>query len=249
MPIAPNFTSLYEEEHYITFLHCTPNGFLKYTDLCNILQLTAGSHAELGGLSYADTQFFNQVWVLSRMQVDITELPKWQDKVVVKTWIKSLEYYQSIRCLEMYLNGKKIVGCETSWVIINTNTRRPENLAVPYQHFDFLPIDATSTGTYKISIPNNVHKIADKTVKLSDLDIVNHANNVKYLEWCLDEVAPEIVLDQQIKSFGINFLQEVNLQDQIEIHNLQNDNGIVFTITKNAKTCYALALQLKSSFK
>lgn len=245
MPISTDFTSLYEEKHNINFLHCTPNGFLKYTDLCNLLQLTAGSHAELGGLSYADTQFFNQAWVLSRMQVEITELPKWQDKVVVKTWIKSLENYQSTRCLEMFLDGKKIVGCETSWVIINTNTRRPENLTVPYQHFEFFPINATTTGTYKISIPDNVQKVTSRIVKLSDIDIVNHANNVKYLEWCLDEVEPEIILEQKIKSFGINFLQEVNLQDQIEINNLQNDNNITFTITKNNKTCYALELQLK----
>lgn len=245
MPISPNFTSVYEEEHNINFLHCTPNGFLKYTDLCNLLQLTAGSHAELGGISYADTQVFNQAWVLSRMQVEIIELPKWQDKVVVKTWIKSLEHYQSIRCLEMYLNGKKIVGCETSWVIINTNTRRPENLAVPYQHFDFFPINATSTGTYKITIPNNDNKINNRMVKLSDIDIVNHANNVKYLEWCLDEVTPEIILEQKIKSFGINFLQEVNLQDNIEINSIQKEAVIAFTVTKNHKTCYALELYLK----
>ena len=100
MPIAPNFTSLFEEKHKITFLNCTPNGYLKLTDLCNFFQLTASTHAELGGISYADMQKHHQAWVLSRMRVEITELPKWQDEVVVKTWIKSLENSRSIRCLE-----------------------------------------------------------------------------------------------------------------------------------------------------
>ena len=142
MPISPNFSSVFEETHKVTFLNCQSNGYLKLTDLCNFFQLTAGTHAELGGISYADMQEHHQAWVLSRMRVEITQLPKWQDEVMVKTWIKSLENSRSIRCLEMYLNDEKIAGCETFWVVINTKTRRPENLASPHEHFEKYMIDA-----------------------------------------------------------------------------------------------------------
>jgi hypothetical protein len=54
-----------------------PNGYLKYTDLCNMLQLTAASHSDMGGISFSDMQEFNQAWV-SKMRVEITELPKWR---------------------------------------------------------------------------------------------------------------------------------------------------------------------------
>ena len=74
-------------------------------------------------------QEFNQAWVLSRMRVEITELPKWRDIVTVKTWINSLENSRSVRAFEMYVNGKKIVGCETFWAVFNTKIRRPEALA------------------------------------------------------------------------------------------------------------------------
>jgi hypothetical protein len=79
MPISPNFTSILLEEKEINFLQCYPNGYLKYTDLCNILQLTAALHAELGGISFSDMQLFHQAWVLSRMRVEINRLPKWKD--------------------------------------------------------------------------------------------------------------------------------------------------------------------------
>ena len=246
MPIAPNFTSLFEEKHKITFLNCTPNGYLKLTDLCNFFQLTAGTHAELGGISYADMQKHHQAWVLSRMRVEITELPKWQDEVGVKTWIKSLENSRSIRCLELYLNGIKIAGCETFWVVINTKTRRPENLASPHEHFEKFAIDATNKGTTKINLPLHTEIIAEKVVKLSDIDIINHVNNVKYLEWCLDTLEPEIILNQKIKSFDINFLQEVNLLDIVQIYSGKKDTTIDFSISKNEKICYALELQLTS---
>ena len=84
MPIASNFSSVLEQEFEINFLQCYPNGALKYTELCNLLQITAGLHADLGGISFSDMQKHHQAWVLSRMRVEITELPKWRDTVTVK---------------------------------------------------------------------------------------------------------------------------------------------------------------------
>ncbi|PZQ78535.1 MAG: acyl-[acyl-carrier-protein] thioesterase, partial [Flavobacterium johnsoniae] len=51
MPISSNFTSIYSRDWELNFTHCTPNGYLKYTDLCNLLQLTAGDHADIGDVA------------------------------------------------------------------------------------------------------------------------------------------------------------------------------------------------------
>lgn len=244
MSISPSFTSIFEESHKVTFLNCLPNSFLKLTDLCNFFQLTASTHAELGGISYMDMQIHNQAWVLSKMRVEIIKLPKWSDEIIIKTWIKSLENSRSVRSLELYLNGEKIASCETFWVVINTKTRRPENLALPHDHFQKYTINATSIGTSKINSPLHTELVAEKVVKLSDIDIVNHVNNVKYLEWCLDTLEPEFILQQKIKAFDINFLQEVNRLDIVQIYSEKKDNSINFSITKNNKICYALELHL-----
>jgi len=71
MPIASHFTSVFEQNWKINFTQCTPNGNLKYTDLCNLLQITAASHSEIGGISFKDMQLFHQAWVLSRMRVEL----------------------------------------------------------------------------------------------------------------------------------------------------------------------------------
>ena len=65
MPISQDFTSIFSKDWEINFTQCTPNGFLKYTDLCNMLQLTAATHSEIGGISFVDMQVFNQAWVMS----------------------------------------------------------------------------------------------------------------------------------------------------------------------------------------
>jgi medium-chain acyl-[acyl-carrier-protein] hydrolase len=246
MPISPNFTSILSKDWEINFTQCTPNGYLKYTDLCNLLQLTAAAHSEVGGISFTDMQEFNQAWVLSRMRVEISDLPKWRDVVTVKTWINSLENSRSVRALEMYVNGKKIVGSETFWAVFNTKIRRPEPLALPYQHFELYPEDkATELGFSKINLTHEKEVIFERTVFLSDLDIVNHANNVKYLEWCLDLVDEKKVLNQQIKSFEMNFLKELSLKDSVLIHECINETNSVFSITKEEKTSFALQLNWK----
>ncbi|WP_293893201.1 acyl-ACP thioesterase domain-containing protein [Flavobacterium sp.] len=246
MAIATNFTSILSKDWEINFLQCYPNGYLKYTDLCNILQLTAAVHAELGGISFSDMQLHHQAWVLSRMRVEIKRLPKWRDIITVKTWINSLENSRSIRCLELYIGNEKIAGCETFWAVFNTQTRRPENLALPHEHFVKYPDDkATEIQFSKIDTTIDKSFVTEKTIYLSDLDIVNHANSVKYLEWCLDYVEPKLLLNKGLESFEMNYLKEVSHNETISIESSNSESPMIFTVSFADKTCFALQLNWK----
>jgi acyl-ACP thioesterase len=176
------------------------------------------------------------------MRVEIKRLPKWKDKVTVKTWIKSLENSRSTRCLELYLDDEKIVGCETFWAVFNTKTRRPESLALPHEHFEKYPKEGATEKSYaKIVLQQEFEIVAERTVILSDLDIVNHANSVKYLEWCLDCVDSKKLLKQELTAFEMNYLKEVSLNEIITVGKNKN----IFTVSKDGKVCFGLELELK----
>ncbi|MFP5437813.1 MAG: acyl-[acyl-carrier-protein] thioesterase [Bacteroidia bacterium] len=246
MPIAPDFTSVYSHDWQINFIQCTPNGLLKHTELCNILQLTAGYHAEKGGLSFTDMQLHHQAWVLSRMRVEIAELPKWGDTVTVKTWIYDLQGSRSIRALELWRGEQKLAGSVTYWAVFNTKTRRAEALALPHEHFEKYPDrEATTESFKKVDLNRETEFVCDYTTVLSDLDIVNHVNNVKYLEWCLDAVAPKPLLRQQLQSFDMNFMRELQLADTVQIVKGQQDKQTFFSINKEDKPCFGLELNWK----
>jgi medium-chain acyl-[acyl-carrier-protein] hydrolase len=186
-------------------------------------------------------QAFDQAWVLSKMRVEIKRLPKWKDTVTIKTWINSLENSRSTRCLEMYFGDEKIVGCETYWAVFNTKTRRPESLALPHAHFEKYPDrKGTEKTNTRITIPTAMDFVTEHQVVLSDLDIVNHANSVKYLEWCLDAVYLPTILHQKMVSFEMNYLKEVALGDCISIAK----NEAIFTVAKEGKTCFVLDLEI-----
>jgi len=243
MPISKNFTSVYSHQWEINFTQCAPNGYLKYVDLCNLLQLTAAEHSIIGGLSFNDMQVFDQAWVLSRIRIEISAMPKWQDTVIVKTWIESLQGSGSVRNIEMYLNEQKIVGASTYWAVLNTKLRKSEALALPHEHFEKFPLhQSTVKGLSRINVLKETDKIGTHTVVLSDLDIVNHANNVKYLEWCLDCAAVKSVLANDVKSLEMNFLRELNHGDEVEVHFAKEDVNDYYSIVKEGKVCFALQL-------
>ncbi len=244
MPLDPNFSSIHKKEWKINFSQCAPNGALNYTDLCNILQLTAAEHADLGGISFMDMQKFNQAWVLSRMRIEIDVLPIWNDCITIKTWIVSLENSRSIRMLEVYKNNQRIIACETFWVVLNTEIRRPENLALPHEHFEkFEDQIATQERVKKIQVPKDSKIVGTHKVVFSDLDVVNHVNNVKYLEWCLDSLPPDLLLKKTFKSLDMNFLNELLLQQKVELHAAEIEKAIVFSVMKDAKNCFSLELK------
>ena len=247
MPIATNFTSVFEQEFEINFSQCYPNGKLKHTELCNLLQQTAAEHAAIGGISFSDMQAFDQAWVMTKLRIEIETLPKCNDKIVIKTWIKSMENSKSVRAMEVYSESKKIASSETLWVVLNTKKRMAEPILINYDHFELFPDrNATQTLPQNIYVPKQKTSVTNRQIVLSDIDNVNHVNNIKYLEWCLDLLDIQLILGSKIKSFEMNFLRELVLKDTVEIGSLFENDTIIFSGAKNGKNCFALQLYIKS---
>jgi acyl-ACP thioesterase len=242
MAIAPDFTSVFSKEWEINIMQCAPNGQLRHTELCHLLQLTSAAHSDKGGISFSDMQEFDQAWVLSKMRLEIDRMPMYNDTIVIKTWIVSLVSSRSVRALEVFLDGKKIIGCEAAWAVFNTVKRRPEMLALPDEHFEkFTTTFATSSRVKKIALPDeNQPSVKSRDVMYSDLDIVNHVNNIKYLEWCLDVTAAKRLLNTHISALDMNFMKELMLGDSIEITAQDLKHESVYAILKDSKPCFAL---------
>lgn len=243
MPISPVFKPTHFATFEVNFSQIMPNGFLKITELCNYLQLAAAEHSELGGISFLDMQVHNQAWVLSKMRLEIKKLPRWKDKVVVKTWIINLENSRSLRGMLVFVNDEIVAATETLWVVLNTIKRRPEALALPHNHFEKYPCNfANNARVLKIDLSQNKQHIHNKKVVFSDLDLVNHVNHIKYLEWCLDALPSKKLLDNTIKVIEMNFMAELVLADEVKIETEINEQNQKFLVTKNENNCFAMSI-------
>lgn len=246
MPIAPNFRSKHYKEWEIYFPMCYPNTFLKLNEMANFFQITASEHANLGGVGFKDLQEYNQSWVLSRMRIEIDEMPGWLNKIEVNTWVEELRGAKSTRDFTIERDGKKLVGVSSLWAIFNTKTRRPDLLQIDTTHIDrFKELHATEIPHQIIDLTPEATEKFDYVVQFSDIDIVNHVNNTKYLEWCLNHIDIDLVLKNQIKALNLNFIREISLGDLVSIEKVILDQKILFKIVKEDKVCFACEFELK----
>src|SRR5690554_525679 len=218
--ILPNkFSSAYRASTEITIDQCAVNSYIQITHLLNILQAVAGKHSALGGMSYFDMQQQNQAWVLSTMRIEIKNLPQWHDQIEVETWIETLSGIKSVRDFEIIHNNKKIIGITSLWVVVNTEKRRPEPIKLPHDHLQKFPNrKPTLEPLQKLNLNFTADIVGEHTVVYSDLDALNHVNNAKYVEWCLDHLPVEMLTQSSITAIVLNFLKEVSLGEKVAIY-------------------------------
>ncbi|MNK96076.1 Acyl-ACP thioesterase [compost metagenome] len=238
--------STFEKNWEINFTQCYSNARIRYSDLSNLLQLTAGEHATISGFGFKEMAKNNQTWVLSRIRFEINRLPKWMDRVTIKTWIQRLEGAKSTRNFEVYVNDQLYVTATSYWAVINTVKRGPEELAIALGDFKTFPDRISTQKPFsKLNLAQVVKSIESYTVKISDLDIVNHANNVKYLDWCMDRLPMELVLTNQIAAIEMNYLRELRYNDTVEISGNSTEIGCFMTVAKQEHISFALEIETK----
>ena len=246
MPLSADFKSIHYKNWEVYFSQCYPNGAIKLPELANILQLTAAEHADLGGVGFDDLSKYDQSWVMNRMRIEIGELPIFSQELEVKTWIEELKGFKSTRNFEVSREGKKLLGISSLWAIFNMKRRRPDALQFDTSYVEQFPdIHSTEIANQRVDLSFEVSDTFEQTVQFSDLDIVNHVNNTKYLEWCINYIDPMLILGNKIKAIDLNFIKELSLGEVITIQKGVFDNKIGFKISKAEQICFACVFEIE----
>ncbi len=245
MNLPDKFSSKYKGSCQVTIDKCAVNSKIRITDLLNLLQAVAGKHSDLAGMSYFDMQQNNQAWVLSSMRIEIENLPQWHETIEIETWIETLAGIKTIRDFDVFLNDEKIIGGNSLWVVLNTEKRRPEAIAISHDHLEKYPEKKATLKKFgKIDVSQNAELVSHHKVVFSDLDALNHVNNVKYIEWCLDCLPIEILEKNRIKAIDINYLKEVTFNQKAAIYSSINEKEIYFYIKLDGIVSFAMKLEL-----
>lgn len=206
-----NDITKYSESFKIRASEVNQTGRATLPAICALFQEVAGNHALK--LNFDITQLHEQglTWVLHRMDIKIDRFPEWRETITIETWPAAgdaLRAYRDYQILDS--EGNQLGVCLSYWMMINLKTRRPTRMPKEVLELRLSEID------HVLPVKSDRIKSFDKTdaekkftVRSSDLDMNNHVNNARYVEWMLE------TFDDQ-KASMINQIDIMFLQESIE---------------------------------
>ncbi len=204
------------EPFHVDFL-----GNLSLSVLGNNLLNCAEFHSTHRGFGIAKLNEDNYTWVLSRLAIELEDLPQQFEDYTIETWVENVYRLFTDRNYALFNKDKKCIGYARSiWAMINFNTRKPENL-IDLHGGDIssyivdrpCPIDKPSR--IKVSSSQAVSTIQ---AKYTDIDINGHVNSVRYIDYILNLFTLDKYKSYRIQRFEIAYITESYFGDELSLY-------------------------------
>ncbi|HLP48920.1 MAG TPA: acyl-ACP thioesterase domain-containing protein, partial [Candidatus Kapabacteria bacterium] len=210
----------WEDEYLISSYEVDARGRMPLPTLGKFMQETAYNHANHLGFGYEQLKEQGLFWVLARLLVTIHKYPRWDDKIRVRTWpsgIEGLFAYRDFKVLDA--QDQPIAVASSAWLMLDAEKHRPQRQELLKERNGFFPVER-SLPRRPAKIPPLTAPTVDEPfpVRYSDLDLYDHVNNAKYMQWLLDSYPEKILRQNEIATFEINFAAEAKMGDEVVIH-------------------------------
>ena len=207
--------------------HVDFTGRLTLGVLGNHLLNCAGFHAAERGFGMATVNEENYTWVLSRLAIEMEEMPAQYESFSIDTWVEDVYRLFTNRNYAIRdKNGCPIGYARSVWAMINMHTRKPiDLLSVNGGSIrDFIcdapcPIDTPS----RIKVDTG-EETASLRAKYSDIDVNGHVNSIRYIEHILDLFPLDMYRTQRVRRFEMAYVAESYYDDTLSFY-LEGESG------------------------
>ncbi|MEG1539436.1 MAG: thioesterase [Muribaculaceae bacterium] len=219
--------------------HADFTGKLTMSVLGNHLLNCAGFHAADRGFGIASLNEDHYTWVLSRLAIELDEMPEQYQSFSIETWVENVYRLFTDRNFAILNREGKAIGYARSvWAMISLETRKPADLLTLHGGglADYIcarecPID--KPGRIKVSEQS---PITTYEIKYSDIDINGHVNSIKYIEHIMDLFSLEIFKVKSVKRFEMAYVAESYYGDTLSFTLPQiigEENEYMIEVKKN----------------
>lgn len=216
----------YNYEFEIKYQEVDDRKKLRLFNLENYLLEVAGTVADELGFGIQVLHPQGLTWILTRLSVEMYELPGPRDKVRFETWIESNVHMLSTRDFRIYSGDRLIGQCKSVWAVLDMEKREIVNV------FDNPIFEGSVDGEVldmprvrMTTIPEPTGCVPHKIV-YSDLDYNRHCNSCRYLQAMTDAYLPDYY-GKRVR-LDINYSKEVGLGDELQTFYLVSEDGVQY---------------------
>lgn len=208
--------------------HCDFSHRLFMGHLGNHLLNAADFHStERGfGMDYLNPR--HKTWVLSRLAVEMEEMPAQYDKFQVETWVESAMKYFTNRNFRVVGADGRVFGYGRSvWAMIDTDSRQPQDIFAIrdgaigewIETERECPIEKSS----RVKMSSGARLLRTIDTYYNDVDVNGHVNSVKYIEHVLDLFPVSWYMEHRLRRFEIAYVAESHGGDRLNFYMEQTD--------------------------
>ena len=216
----------YNYEYEIKYQEVDGNKKLRLFNLENYLLEVAGTVADQLGFGIAQLHPKGLTWILTRLSLEMYELPTHCEKVRFETWIESNAHMLSTRNFRIYSGDKLIGQCKSVWAVLDLQKREIVNIFDDPIFADSVDGDVIEmTRVRMTTLPEPTGCMPHKIV-YSDIDYNGHCNSCRYLQAMMDAYLPDYY-GKKIR-LDINYSKEVMLGDELQTYYLVSADGVQY---------------------
>ncbi len=211
------------DHHVVDPFHTDFDGKLNYVTLGKHLLNSAENHAAARGFGMKTLNDANYTWVLSRLIIEMEEMPKVYEHFTLNTWIENIYRLFTNRNFSITGENGKVYGYARSiWAMINYENRQPVDLM--QMHGDTMTQWFCPEEPCPIDKQGRVHPLSDEhlvrklTMRYSDIDLNGHVNSIKYIEHICDLFPLEKYHVAQLKRIETAYMAETYVGDRLSFY-------------------------------
>jgi len=216
----------YSREYEIKYQEVDGRKRLRLFNLENYLLEVAGTVADELGFGIQALHPRGLTWILTRLSVEMYELPTHCERVRFETWIESNAHMLSTRDYRIYSGDRLIGQCKSVWAVLDLNKREIVNI------FDEPIFEGCVDGEVinidrvrMTTIPEPTGCVPHKIV-YSDIDYNGHCISCRYLQAMTDAYLPDYY-GKKVR-VDINYSKEVTLGDELQTLYLLTEDGVQY---------------------
>ncbi len=209
---------------------CTPSALMSF------FQEVAYDHANELGLGVKQLGASKLAWVLHRIQVEVDRFATIGETLTVTTWPTDLERSLAMRDFSAAdESGAVVARGSSAWAVVSLEVRGAIRIpswiagALDEPVAQQLPFEARRVGRLA-----RVDRTCDIAVRRHDIDMLEHVNNVRYLEWALENVPDEVWAGRTVRRLDAQFRAEAVYGDAIVCDTeIIDDDSFLHRLTKD----------------
>lgn len=242
--MTKNSHSLYSFNTQLTSIEIGADLRVKPSAIANALQEAARKHADHLGWGVEALQTKKQYWVLARTRVELSKWPGYASEIEISTWPKGISGRYALRDYTGNSNGVEFLKATSSWVLMDAVSGRPS----PVDDLSELFIEradehALSVPANKVALPDAFTSSIQIEPLYSDLDVLGHVNNARYLDWAWSAVSDEV--RKKTTGWTVNYLKEVRAGQTLTVRVSTQDNAcVVVGFLENQKPAFLVSFSI-----